>query len=369
MTSRERMLTAMRCEEPDRVPFLESVVEEPVARALLGRPKPEGATPAGPALPGGVRVGLRPPGGAGYSALEVVEVLGLDAIGMSLYLPDCGIYDQAEGVRRMLVGGALRSAADVARLQLPDPEDDRIYAPLRRFVAEHRATERALFCRLPLGADPVILGMGFERFALSVHDDRELLDALFDLYGAWYARAMRRVCALGFDFIWTGEDIAYKTGTYVSPAVFRELFMPRYRRVAAEITLPWLLHSDGNLTPVLDDLVELGLSGIHPVEPGAMDLAETKRRYGKRLCLCGHIDLETLSTGTPAQVERLVREAISVAGPGGGYIAGSSNSVTAWCKPENVRAMAEAIRKYGKYPNSARRGECAAPFPMDEGPA
>lgn len=351
MTSRERMLAAMRCEEPDRVPFLESVVEEPVARALLVRPKPKRAkAAAAPELPGGVRVGCRPPGGAGYSALEVVENLGLDAIGMSLYLPDCGIYERTEDGRRILVGGAIKSKADVARLELPDPDDERIYAPLRRFVEDHRATGRALFCRMPLGADPVILGMGFERFALAVYDERELLEELFDLYCGWYARAMRRVCALGFDFIWTGEDIAYKSGTYVSPPVFRELFMPRYRRVAEAISLPWLLHSDGNLTPILDDLVELGLNGIHPVEPAAMSLAETKRRYGKRLCLCGHIDLETLSTGTPAEVERLVREAISTAGPGGGYIAGSSNSVTAYCRPENVRAMAEAIRRYGVYP-------------------
>ena len=351
MTSRNRILTAIRCEEPDRVPFLESVVEEPVARALLGRPKPGAPKPAAaPALPGGVHVGFRPPGGAGYSALDVVENLGLDAIGMSLYLPNCGVYRVGADGRRMLVDGGITSKADVARLELPDPDDDRIYAPLRRFIESHRATDRALFCRLPLGADPVILGMGFERFALAVYDDRELLEDLFDLYCSWYARAMRRVCALGFDFIWTGEDIAYKSGTYVSPAVFRDLFMPRYRRVAAEITLPWLLHSDGNLTPVLDDLVDLGLNGIHPVEPGAMDMAETKRRYGKRLCLCGHIDLETLSTGTPEQVECLVRDAISVAAPGGGYIAGSSNSVTAYCKPDNVRAMADAIRKHGSYP-------------------
>jgi uroporphyrinogen-III decarboxylase len=83
-----------------------------------------------------------------------------------------------------------------------------------------------------------------------------------------------------------------------------------------------------------------------------MDLAELKRRYGRRVCLCGHIDVDTLSRGTPGQVEQLVKEAIRTAGPGGGYIAGSSNSVAYYCRPENVRAMQQAVMRYGRYPIS-----------------
>jgi uroporphyrinogen decarboxylase len=81
-----------------------------------------------------------------------------------------------------------------------------------------------------------------------------------------------------------------------------------------------------------------------------MDLGEAKRRYGDRICLVGHISVDRLSRGTPAEIEDLVRRAIEVAGPGGGYIAGSSNSVASYCKAENVRAMADAIQRHGRYP-------------------
>jgi uroporphyrinogen decarboxylase len=349
VNSRERLLTALRCEEPDRVPFLESYVEEPVAVALLGRTGRECVTPDDGLGQGPVHTGMRPPSGACYGALEIVQHLGLDAIGVSFYLPNLGIQQQIDG-RAMMVGGGLSSASDVARIQLPDPDDPALYEPLQRFIEQHRPTQLALFCRVPLGADPVILGMGFENFAYALHDDPRLVESLFELYCGWYAKAMTQLCRLDFDFIWSGEDIAYNTGPYVSPETFRRFFMPYYRRVADRITKPWILHSDGNLMPVLDDLLSLGLNGLHPIEPGAMDLGHLKRQYGKHLCLCGHISVDTLSRGRPDEVEQLVKEAIATAGPGGGYIAGSSNSITSYCVPENVRAMQAAILRYGQYP-------------------
>jgi uroporphyrinogen decarboxylase len=92
------------------------------------------------------------------------------------------------------------------------------------------------------------------------------------------------------------------------------------------------------------------MSGLHPIEPEAMDLGTLKRRYGDRLCLCGHISVDTLSRGTTQEVEALTRDAIRTAAPGGGYIAGSSNSLAYYCRAENARAMGRAIRNYGRYP-------------------
>jgi hypothetical protein len=102
--------------------------------------------------------------------------------------------------------------------------------------------------------------------------------------------------------------------------------------------------------PILDDLLSLGMSGLHPIEPGAMDLGLLKRRYAGNLCLVGHISVDTLSRGAPEDVTALTRQAIEVAGPGGGYVAGSSNSIAYYCKAENVRAMQQAIVRYGRYP-------------------
>ena len=114
---------------------------------------------------------------------------------------------------------------------------------------------------------------------------------------------------------------------------------------------PWVFHSDGNLLPILDDLLTLGMAGIHPIQPSAMDIKEIKAKYGNRVCILGNIDLDyTLTLGTPEEVDKEVKERIAVAGAGGGYIITSANSLTDYCKTENVWAMAAAVKKYGKYP-------------------
>jgi uroporphyrinogen decarboxylase len=349
MTPRERVLTALRCEAPDRVPFLESVVDESIALTLLGRPQPENQ------VQGELGTGDEPVfqgtllGSERYRPLELVEDLDLDGFGTYLFLRHEGVQEEVDG-HYMVHGGAIKSRADLARIDLPDPDDPALYEPYRQFIDRYRETDRALFCFLNLGSDPVILGMGFETFALALYDDPTLVETLFEIYTGWYARAVSHLCELDFDFLWFGDDIAFKTGPYVSPKVFRELFLPHYRRVADQITKPWIFHSDGNLMPIIDDLLSLGMQGIHPIEPAAMDLGELKRRYAGEVCFVGHISVDALSRGTPQEVEGLVRDAIRTAGPGGGYIAGSANSIPYYAGPENVRAMQRAIRAYGRYP-------------------
>jgi uroporphyrinogen decarboxylase len=101
---------------------------------------------------------------------------------------------------------------------------------------------------------------------------------------------------------------------------------------------------------LLDDLLTLGFDALHPLEPGPMDIEAVKRDYGDRLCLVGNIDLHyTLTLGTPEEVDAEVKQRIETIGMGGGYMISSANSITSYCKIENVRAMIEAIRKYGAY--------------------
>ena len=360
MTSRERLLTALRCQEPDRVPFLESTVDEAVALALLGKPVPtdlvggELGTSTEPVLIGHLM------GSAHYDELALIRDLGLDAIGMYCFARHGGIQAKVDG-HYMVAGGSIKRRADLARivaadgdLHLSDPDDPALYEPYRQFLAETRDTGLARYCFLNLASDPVILGMGFDTFALALYDDRSLVEDLFEIYSSWYARVTKHLCELDFDFLWFGDDIAFKTAPYVSPRIFRQLFMPHYRRVADQITKPWIFHSDGNLMPILDDLLSLGMDGLHPIEPGAMDLGLLKKRYRDSLCLVGHTSVDTLSRGAPQEVDALVKQAIAVAGPGGGYIAGSSNSVAYYCRAENVRAMQHAILRYGHYPISIR---------------
>jgi len=105
-----------------------------------------------------------------------------------------------------------------------------------------------------------------------------------------------------------------------------------------------VVHSDGNIEPFLADMITLGISGLHPVEKGAMDIRQAKARYGDRLCVLGNVDLNILGNGTVEETEAEVRGLIEDLGPGGGYIISSGNSLASYLKPANVNAMARVIR-------------------------
>ncbi len=133
--------------------------------------------------------------------------------------------------------------------------------------------------------------------------------------------------------------------------MYHEFFQPYQKMVADAIKKPWIFHSDGNILPILDGILTLGMDGIHSIQPSAMDINEVKRRYGEKICIIGNIDLDyTLTQGTLEEVDQEVKERINYVGRNGGYIISSANSLTEYCKTENVWAMAEAIKKYGKYP-------------------
>jgi uroporphyrinogen decarboxylase len=157
------------------------------------------------------------------------------------------------------------------------------------------------------------------------------------------------VCDLGFDVFVTTDDMAFKTGPLFSPQVFREIAVPYYQELAKKITIPWFMHSDGNILPLLDDWVTFGIAGIHPLENGTMDIEMLKREYGDKLCLLGNVDLNYLGSGAPERVDAEVKRLISILAPGGGYIVTSGNSLASYLIPENVRALPKAVHKYGVY--------------------
>jgi uroporphyrinogen decarboxylase len=349
MTSRKRVLAALKRQQPDRVPFLEPVIAESVALELLNLPPRQGG--------GGDEINQSDADvligplfdSPCYTPAQLVASLGLDGFGMYLFVRHEGIKQEIDG-RTMIRQGGITSPADVSRIHLPDPDDPTLYAPYREFIEQNRKTNKALYAFLNIGSDPVILGMGLENFAVALYEQPGLVADLFDLYTDWYARAIVHLCELEFDFIWFADDIAFKTAPYVSPRTFRELFLPRYRKVVERCSLPWIFHSDGNLMPIMHDLLSLGMSALHPLEPDAMNLAELKHSIGKDVCLVGNISVDRLSRGTPREIDTLVRQAVAVAAPGGGYMLSSSNSVTSYCTAANVKAMAQALQRYGTYP-------------------
>ena len=281
-------------------------------------------------------------------AKAIASYLKLDNISYVMRAPVYCEKGIGKDGRAFYGGGLLKTEADLSMFDLPDPRNDELFAEAEQFV-KHKGNFSAWFITR-IGISPTMLSMGTTGFSLALYDNLAFIEAILDRYCEWAYVVAERACQLGFDVFASTDDVAFKTNTFFSPEVFRELVLPRFQRVAEILTIPWVIHSDGNMRPFMDDLLTLGISGFHPNEKGAMDIQAMKRDYGKRLCLLGNVDLVTLGMGTPEEVEAEVRELIREIGPGGGYILSSGNSLAGYLRPENVLAMSAAVQKYGHYP-------------------
>ncbi|MBW2147032.1 MAG: cobalamin-dependent protein [Deltaproteobacteria bacterium] len=343
MTSRERVLTALARREPDRVPWVENNVSNDVARAILKRDDfiHTGYTQL-PGRPGVLRV---PP--------EVCRVLPLDSFSIDFSPPRYVVTKamQTEASQHdVAVEGRIKTREDLKIIDFPDPDDEDLY----RTVGEMLERFGGDLCRVMsvrAGVSSTYLSMGISHFMVSLVEEPDLVEELLNRYADWCLRAIRNLQELPFDLVWLPEDLAFGHGPMMSPTQFRDIILPVMRRVTSEIRKPWVFHSDGNLMPILDDLLSLGMDGLANIEPGPMDIEALKRDYGSRICLVGNIDLHyTLTRGTPEETMDEVRRRIAACGPGGGYILASANSLAPYVKPENVKAMGEALLRYGRYP-------------------
>ena len=126
--------------------------------------------------------------------------------------------------------------------------------------------------------------------------------------------------------------------------------MSRIIEPALEKGIPVLFHSDGKIDDIVEDLIEMGIDCLNPMDPYSIDYREYKKRYGSKLSLFGNMDIEfPLSKGTPQDVDRDVKQHMQILKPGYGYVAASSHSIVDYIPHENFITMINAIHKYGKY--------------------
>ncbi len=346
MTSRERVLTALARKEPDRVPYMYGLVDTELQEEIVGHELPEyrfdlTIDPGVVAKPGEdvefrIHYPVHP---------DTARKLELDAVGIRFPSPLFCISRYGRGGHG-IERGLLTSWEAVKAARMPDPDNEAVLRQAKQFIDRFQG-EFAVFASIRLGASSLLMSMGYDGFSYALYDDPDLVYAAVELYTDWVTRLAVNLRELGFDFMWAYDDIASNKGPIFSVPVWNDVFMPRLKKVAEQIECPWIYHSDGNLLPILDAMLPLGMSGIHPLEPGVMDLDVVKARYGKRLCMIGNIDIDyTLSKGTVEEVEQSVKERIEQLAPGGGYIVSDSNSVPYFCKAENILAMSAAVRKY-----------------------
>jgi len=289
MTSREGVLAALHRKEADRVPYCEPGIDRSRAQRVMGWGEP-------------VSQASNPEANV-YTVEEakaLAAFLHLDNICDVLRAPVYAKKHAGQDGRLFYGQGLIKGEADLLLLRLPDPHDDALYADAERFARQQGAYASWLVTRI--GLFPTMLSLGTEHCCLALYDNRPFVQAVLDRYCDWIEVVAERVCQLGFDVFVSTDDLAFNTGPFFSPAVFRELVLPGYQWIAKKITLPWIIHSDGNVLPLLDDLLTVGIAGLHPNEKGANDIRAMKRNYGDRLCLLGNVD-PNLLVGQPEAVD------------------------------------------------------------------
>jgi uroporphyrinogen decarboxylase len=352
----ERVRAALRREEPDRVPICEFLVDPPVKEAFLGRHVGNSLTRADDYdVAADVQFWYQ----AGFDFMHLApNYLGLFPGGWNVAESDYSVYDDAPVQKAWMEEhqGVIRTPADVESYPWPSPDD----VDLRDIVrAAELLPEGMMLTSGTWGIFETTRAlMGFEAAAIAIYDQPGLVESVLERMGHFLFNLFLRVLELPkVGAVWFADDLSSADTYFVNPNWYRKNLFPwlrKYGEAAAAKGLPLIYHCDGTMWEVLPDVVECGVSAIQPVEPKAMDIVEVKRKWGKHLCLIGNVDLGgSLTRGTPQDVERDVRDLIRRVAPGGGYMVGSSNSITSYVPLENFRAMIEATFKWGKYPIQA----------------
>ena len=201
--------------------------------------------------------------------------------------------------------------------------------------------------------------LGMENMYLKMVDQPELIDAVLGHVVDYYTALSERIFAAAagaIDIFFIGNDLGSRHGPLLSEAMFRRFLLPHFRRLV-ELGhghgLKVMLHCCGGFAELIPALIEIGLDGLHAVQPSCrgMDLRRLKDRFGRQILFNGAIDSQhVLIAGTPATVRQQTREVLEIMKPGGGYVAGASHDTILEETPlENVEAMFDAIREYGGY--------------------
>lgn len=318
MKPRERVLSALQHEEPDRVPRFEIWID-----ALL--------TELGQHDQAGAYVNL------GQDCIMIPGQMPPESNAWKDGTDEWGrIWKNA-----MYVDGAVDTDADLRTYSPPLDYADTFFDSER--IREIRDTypDHCLIYGTHVG--PFMAGymaMGFEPFFLRMAADPSFVHRLLEERTEWCVALYRKAVTLGAEVLVLGDDAAHSGGPMVSPRMWREFVLPYHRRIVDELDVPIIWHSDGNIEPLLPMSLEAGFIGVHGLEPAAgMDLGRIKKEFGHDLVLVGNIDVNVLCESNLESVRGEVDRCMEQGAPEGGYMMATCNSIFDGMNPASVAEM------------------------------
>lgn len=348
MTGRERILKTIRGEIPDRVPLYDFLFQRDIFKHVLGKRAEE------------------------YDLIEVIDAsrkLDLDLafgtvsvpVGYEVkrlsdtqYIDEWGTTYQTEDASWPVDAPIAFPFSDYEgfkKYKFPNPSDNGRFQNIKEGV-KYAKGEIAVSAGGNGPFTQAWMLMGPEELMINCLTEPDFIKALLKETTDYFIGMIAPLKEAGVDMITLAEDLGDSNQGFLPPATFKQLVLPELARIVDACgETPVFFHSCGNINEYLDDIVDTGITVLHPMQRTAnMSLKQIKEKYGHRVTLCGNVDSSTtLPYGTPDDVEREVIECLEIAKPGGRYILASDHSLHDGISMENIYRMFEAGKKYGAY--------------------
>jgi len=362
MKHRDRVLTSLSHEKPDRCPLQISFTPEFAER-----------------LRGSVNVASQthhnPHGGGNTYQLEraLDEDMLLTSVGWAnsyyaneVFGQGLATYTDAWGVTfrnstystrfgngfyTEMVGHPLSEDSAIPSYRAPDPEDPSLYSEARWVLDTFHSEYWIVGVTVTTIFETAWALRGYEKLLMDFVTDPDTAEAVLDIPFTYHLKAAEKLTRMGVDMIWTGDDIGTQNTMLMSPETWRRFLKPRMARFISTLkainpALKVAYHSDGCIYEVVPELIEIGVDVLNPIQPRSMDPALLKERYGNSLCFWGTIDEQrTLPFGSPEDVREEVASRLRTVGKGGGLIIGPTHHVQLDTPVENILALVDEVRR------------------------
>ncbi|MCF7945680.1 MAG: hypothetical protein K9L24_02375 [Spirochaetia bacterium] len=337
MTRRERVQSALALEKPDRPPLQISFTKEFAQRLRDEYGMVQDAhTPMGDSS-----VKLEEATHQDMLLHAVGWVNGYFSSDEKEFMDEWGVaYRQVEyqtkfgkGSYAEVCSHPLADEAAVQSYTAPDPNREEIYDAAEAMIRDYKQDWYMVGCAVTTIFETAWALRGLEQMLMDFLLDEELAEAVLDIPWKYHMRVAERLTEMGYDMIRLGDDVGGQNGMLLSPDIWRKFLKPRMaetisaiKRINPDTVVAY--HSDGNIEPIIPDLIEIGLDVLNPIQPASMNPAEIKRKYGDRLVLWGTVDeQDTLPFRDAAYVAAEIRERINSCGYNGGLLLGPTHHV------------------------------------------
>jgi uroporphyrinogen decarboxylase len=354
LNHRERVLTALSRQVPDRVPrelYMSPAIKEALQHAL--------------------------------GAEDLAETLDLDVSWDQLigrdpsrttpdfsgyfdHIPDGATYDEwgemwypsgyyhFTGQKKPMTG--FTAVREIEEYPFPDIDAPYRYASVPARVKAMQARGRPAISAYECGFFEQAHGLrGMDNILADLLLNPGLAQALLEQIAARKIGSAVGFARAGVDIVFLGDDWGHEKGLFMSPGTWRSYFKPLLQRQVAAVRAarPDVLiayHSCGHIEPLLPELIECGIDIWHSVQPEANDVARVKALYGRHLAFWGTVGVQsTFPYGTPADMDRIVKERIEIMGHGGGLLIAPAHVIEPETPVENILAFIRAVDRYGRY--------------------